>query len=72
MTSSIDIHDAAQQGNATAIEAYIRAGGNLYVQDNQGNPPLHVASWHGREASVAAFLDAGVDPSALNRLGQTP
>ncbi|CAM9392175.1 unnamed protein product [Ectocarpus sp. 12 AP-2014] len=72
MASSIDIHDAAQQGNVIAIEAYIRSGGNMYVQDKQGNPPLHVASWHGREASVAAFLDAGVDPAALNRLGQTP
>ncbi|CAB1116298.1 unnamed protein product [Ectocarpus sp. CCAP 1310/34] len=72
MASSIDIHDAAQQGNVTAIEAYIRLGGNMYVQDKQGNPPLHVASWHGREASVAAFIDAGADPAALNRLGQTP
>ncbi|CAM9555387.1 unnamed protein product, partial [Ectocarpus sp. 4 AP-2014] len=72
MTSSIDIHDAAQQGNVTVIEAYIRSGGNMYVHDKQGNSPLHVASWHGREASVAAFLDAGADPAALNRLGQTP
>lgn len=30
------------------------------------------ASWHGCEASVAAFLGAGVDPAALNNVGQTP
>lgn len=47
------------------------------IQNCDGEAPSRVracmqASWHGREASVAAFLDAGVDPAALNRLGQTP
>lgn len=29
-------------GNIAAILTYVRAGGNLYAQDKQGNPPLHV------------------------------
>lgn len=35
-------------GNVAAITTYIRAGGNLYAQDRQGNPPLHVVRSLGR------------------------
>lgn len=29
-------------GNIATITTYIRAGGDLYAQDREGNPPLHV------------------------------
>lgn len=31
-------------GNVSAITEYTMGGGNLYTQDEHGNPPLHVVS----------------------------
>lgn len=36
----------AGAGNIATITTYIRAGGDLYAQDREGNPPLHVVRLH--------------------------
>lgn len=38
------LHYYPYVGDVTAVADYIRAGGNLYTHDNEGNPPLHVVS----------------------------
>ncbi|CAM9188358.1 unnamed protein product, partial [Choristocarpus tenellus] len=68
----IDIHWAARKGDVTFISAYIKEGGSFYARDKHGNPPLHVACFYGNEEAVKSFLEAGVDPSAVNSMGVTP
>lgn len=41
-SSNVNLLHPIRPGNVAAIADYIRAGGDLYIQDTHGNPPLHV------------------------------
>ena len=56
----------------TAIEAIIRAGGDINVRDKYANTPIHWAAMAGNPAGISNLLALGADPSAQNYDGETP
>ncbi len=55
------------------VQALIKAGANIEVQDEYGGTPLHVAAGFSETpAVVQALLDAGADPKARDEDGRTP
>jgi ankyrin repeat protein len=43
--SSVDIHEAAKEGNITAIKQYLAAGVDVNAKYKYVRTPLHVASY---------------------------
>ena len=62
---------AAEHASGDAIEALIRHGASVNVQDDMetsidhtsGYTPLHAAAWNGNTAAAAVLLEHGADPT---------
>ena len=52
--------------------AHIRYGTNLYLKNNNGNAPMHVATIKGDVEALQRLLAAGTDPNHKNSYGYTP
>src|SRR5687767_8725906 len=57
---------AAANGNVAEIRRLHAAGADLRQRDGGGRTPLHVAVHAGKRDAVAALLDLGADPNALD------
>ena len=68
----LELHAAAQSGNAARIAILIKHGASLSARLPNGWTPLHTAAHHGRAAAVEALLAAGADPDALSHDGAIP
>ena len=53
------------------IRLLARHGADLNTQDRKGRTPLHRATYEGCVAAAEALLEAGADPTVLNRNGRT-
>jgi ankyrin repeat protein len=64
---------ASQQGNATVIEALLKAGSDLKATNANGTSPLMVAAAAGKVDAVKVLIDAGADVNAKDGVRlQTP
>ena len=54
------------------VIAYIDAGGDLEVRNQQGYPLLHWAAWTGEIEIAQRLLDLGMDVDAVPNGGRTP
>ncbi len=69
------LHGCAFQGKAETCAMLLKHANVPNVAHEDGNWPIHRACWRGDAdgtATVAAFIDAGVDVSMPNSEGQTP
>lgn len=57
------LHEAAERGDAVAVEQLIAEGADMLVADRNGDTPLHRAAALGRTAVVEALLEHGMDPN---------
>lgn len=67
LSLGIELHAAANSGDAARIAILIEHGANVEARLPDGRRPLHTAAQGGQPASVKALLEAGADPNAPNR-----
>ena len=64
------VHRATNQ--PAVLEAMIKHGAKVNVQDSEGDTPLHCAALHHSVKSVKLLLAAGADPDTKDDEGLTP
>lgn len=64
--------DAARQGDAATVRAFLDQGAPANLRDAAGNSPLMLAAYHGHAALVAELASRGADVDQLNDRGQSP
>ena len=62
---------AAEGDQPEMIRLLARHGTDLKTQDRKGRTPLHRATYQGCAAAAEALLEAGADPTVLNKRGKT-
>jgi ankyrin repeat protein len=68
-----EIHNAVKAGDEKAVRAILAARpAALEERDADGETPLFIAAYEGRETIVAVLLDAGANPVAKTAKGSTP
>ena len=60
----IELHAAAQAGNAAQIGVLLKHGASVSARLPNGWTPIQTATHHGRAAAIEALLAAGADPVA--------
>jgi len=61
------LHSAAHSGDFTTVTRLAKTSPQALAQtDGNGRTPLHVATFARQRGAVAALLDAGADPAALD------
>jgi ankyrin repeat protein len=70
--ADIDANNDSSNGAPTSIlgKRKSRGGANIEAKDDNGDTPLHIASWKGHLAIVKALLAVGADILAANIKGQ--
>ena len=66
---SVDIHQAAKDGNIEAVKQHLAAGTDVNVKDTNRWTPLHYAAWKGHKKIVVTLIAKGADVNAKNRYG---
>ncbi len=61
---------AAEADGAEMIRLLADRRADLNTQDRKGRTPLHRAMYEGRVAAAEALLEAGADPTVLNKSGK--
>ena len=61
---SVDIHQAAEDGNIEAVKKHLAAGTDVDARDGEGETPLHFATNEGHKETVELLIAAGVDVNA--------
>jgi len=64
--------DAARQGDAETVRAFLDRGAPANLRDAAGNSPLMLAAYHGHAALVTELAARGADVDPLNDRGQSP
>ena len=64
--------DAARQGDAAPVRAFLDRGAPANLRDGAGNSPLMLAAYHGHAALVSELAARGADVDLLNDRGQSP
>ncbi len=64
--------DAARQGDAETVRAFLDQGAPADLRDAAGNSPLMLAAYHGHAALVTELAERGADVDLLNERGQSP
>ncbi len=70
--SELNIHDAAIQGNISAVQDSISKGININLQDAQKYTPLARASYHGHLHIVKYLVEKGADKNIKELHDYTP
>lgn len=65
-------HYAAMSNNMTVYQALRVADVDFDSTDNEGNTPLHLASYYGADEFAKNLLEGGCFPSFQNNVGDTP
>ncbi len=66
------LHEAAEKGDAIAVQQHIAAKANLNAPDRNGWTAMHIAARRGDVNLVQALGAAGADPGRKGPGGQTP
>ncbi len=66
---SVDIHQAAYDGNIEAVKQHIAAGTDVNVMSKYGITPLRRAVDKGHKEIVELLIAAGADVNAKNNSG---
>ncbi len=76
---SVDIHEAAENGNIEAVKQHLAAGADVNTKDSvagfrreRGWTPLHYAADKGRKEVAELLIDKGADVNAKTQDGDTP
>ena len=69
---SVDIHQAAHDGDIQAVKQYLNASGDVNAKGEDGRTPLHVAVIGRQKKIVKLLLAEGADVNAKNRVELTP
>jgi ankyrin repeat protein len=64
--------DLARKGDAVGLDALLKAGLAVDLQDAKGNTLLMLAAYHGKAETVAMLLKARATVDLRNAKGQTP
>lgn len=67
--TSINIFDAARQGNLEAIDTYVTEDGNIQARNNEGYTPFILAAYYGNNQVLETLVDKGADPCAVDDKG---
>jgi ankyrin repeat protein len=66
------LFDAARNGDAAMLAAYLDAGVPVNLTNTNGDTLVMLASYYGHEPAVAALIARGADVDRHNNRGQTP
>ena len=69
---SVDIHQAAKDGNIKAVKQHLDAGTDVNAKDKYGRTPLHEAAWSSHKEVGELLIAAGADVNAKGDGGKTP
>lgn len=66
------LFDAARNGDAAMLAAYVDAGVPVNLTNTNGDTMVMLAAYYGNESAVAALIARGADVDRPNDRGQTP
>ena len=69
---SVDIHQAAKDGNTKAVKQHLAAGADVNAKDDVGKTPLHWTAYYGHKEIVELLIAKGADVNVLDGGGYTP
>ena len=70
--SSVDIHDAAYDGNIEAVKQHLDAGTDVNAKGSGGWTPLHYAAYGGHKKIAELLIDNNADVNAMDNIGYIP
>ena len=70
--ASVDIHQAATEGNIEAVKQHLAAGVDVNAKDEDGATPLHHAAFGGYKEIAELLIAKGADVNAKDNNGETP
>jgi len=69
---SVDIHQAAYDGNIEAVKQHLAAGTDVNTKDSSGRTPLHRAASSGCREVAVLLITEGADVNAKDNYTRTP
>ena len=69
---SVDIHQAAKDGNIKAVKQHLADGVGVNAKQQDGFTPLHLAAFTDRMEVVELLIENGADVNAKDEDGGTP
>ena len=66
---SLDIFDAARQGDMKTITKYIHQGGDINIYNQRAHTPFILATYYGHNTTADLLLKNGADACALDEKG---
>ena len=70
---SVDIHEAAWDGNIESVKQHLDAGTDVNAKDTiLGTTPLHEAANNGQKEVAELLIAKGADVNAKDDVGDTP
>ena len=72
VTDAASLRHAVQTNNVVAVRGWVRRGGDVQTEDENGNTPLHFAALAGTANVLRVLIAAGADPQVPNNRGRTP
>lgn len=61
---SFALHNAAREGDQTALKALVAQGSSISVRDKHSRTPLHLAAWAGHLECCKLLVEHGADKSS--------
>ena len=65
---SVDIHQAAKDGNIKAVKQHLDAGTDVDAKDTNGWTPLHIAVLNGQKETTEILIAEGADVNAGDKI----
>lgn len=66
---SLDVFEAARQGDIQTIATYIQQGGDINIYNQRAHTPFILATYYGHNATAGLLLKNGADACALDEKG---